>query len=242
MSDRPTILILDDEPLIRLMLQNGLENAGYYTATAGSCAEALRIVRSSGPSAALFDLRLPDGCGLDLIREIRSEGRMLPVIVMSAEAQFVPESAVDELQLAAVCSKPPSIPDVIVELERAMDGSGEAAEPERVADYQVWHAATDDADLLEALSPSGRVVIDCRGLTANAADPRVEMFIRSAGDRAALCGADETLRARWAALNELLLCVDDFDELAAHARRFTSSAERSALLDSLFGAQEGGRA
>ena len=56
-----TILVLDDEPLIRLMVCSKLEQAGARVSEARDCAEALELVRNTDFDAAIFDYRLPDG-------------------------------------------------------------------------------------------------------------------------------------------------------------------------------------
>lgn len=241
MSVQSTILILDDEPLMRLMLKDGMERAGFFTEAVGTCEEALRVIRSGRIDAGLFDMRLPDGSGLDVIRSARDDGRRFPMLVLSAEANCVEPSVAKELDLTAVCMKPPSIPDLVQMLQAALGQSGEeVSKPQRVGTYQVWSARTGTADFFEALAPEDRVVIDCVGQGADPLDERVEEFIASAGDRVAVSGADEASEVRWKSKNSLLVCVKNIDEIAAAERRFNSSAERAALLDSVVQHNAGG--
>jgi DNA-binding NtrC family response regulator len=84
-----TVLIVDDEPLIRWAVREVLEDAGYRVVEAGSAREALtRIVdgdgNGGGVSVALLDLRLPDSDDLSLLRRIRNDAPDCRVIVMTA--------------------------------------------------------------------------------------------------------------------------------------------------------------
>lgn len=65
------ILVLDDEINIRRSLQMILEHEGYAVLTAGSIAEGRRI--ASGADALLLDVRLPDGNGIDFLKQFREK-------------------------------------------------------------------------------------------------------------------------------------------------------------------------
>ncbi len=73
----------DDEPQIIRALRVILREAGYEVATAGSLAEALDCAAREPPDAAIIDLVLPDGSGIDLCIELRSWSSM-PIVVLSA--------------------------------------------------------------------------------------------------------------------------------------------------------------
>jgi DNA-binding NtrC family response regulator len=81
-----TILVVDDEPLIRWALREGLEGAGYAVLEAGSARETLESLgRATSPvSVALLDIRLPDSDDLELLRRVRREAPDCRVIVMTA--------------------------------------------------------------------------------------------------------------------------------------------------------------
>ena len=77
------ILIVDDERALCEMIRAFLAQAGYATATAGSCAEALTVFRAEQPDAVLLDVMLPDGNGFDLLRRLREAGDA-PALFLSA--------------------------------------------------------------------------------------------------------------------------------------------------------------
>lgn len=91
-SKRPRLLVVDDEPHIGLLLRPHLESLGYDITLAKNLAEAraaLGAADSGLPAGLLLDLHLPDGSGLDLLRELRAAGptRALPVLVLTAEGE-----------------------------------------------------------------------------------------------------------------------------------------------------------
>ena len=86
MRDRSLILIVDDEPQIQRFLGHALVAAGYDTCTAGNGAEALAQIAAQEPDLVILDLGLPDGDGLDFIRDIR-QWSPVPIIVLSARSE-----------------------------------------------------------------------------------------------------------------------------------------------------------
>lgn len=77
------ILIVDDEIALQNMVKEILIQAGYETAPALSCAQALEQFRAIQPDAVLLDVNLPDGDGFSLFGKLR-EGRDVPVLFLSA--------------------------------------------------------------------------------------------------------------------------------------------------------------
>src|SRR5207245_1042196 len=83
------LLLVDDELHIGLLLRPHLEHHGYRVSLARTLADARRsLAGSGGPhDGLLLDLHLPDGSGLDLLRELRSAAgpRALPLVVQAVE-------------------------------------------------------------------------------------------------------------------------------------------------------------
>jgi two-component system catabolic regulation response regulator CreB len=83
------LLVVDDEPHIGLLLRPHLEKFGYRVSLARTLADARGALadRTAPLDALLLDLHLPDGSGLDLLRELRAAAatRALPVMVLTAE-------------------------------------------------------------------------------------------------------------------------------------------------------------
>ena len=87
------ILVVDDEKTLRYALQEGLSEEGYRVETAGDVAEAWERLAREEYHLALLDQKLPDGNGLDLLRDIRSRHPETQVVIMTAFGKF--ENAVE---------------------------------------------------------------------------------------------------------------------------------------------------
>jgi len=84
------LLVVDDEPHIGLVLRPFLEQLGYRVSFARTLDEARTALRASPPAdGLLLDLHLPDGSGLDLLRDLRQQNgtAALPVLVLTAEGE-----------------------------------------------------------------------------------------------------------------------------------------------------------
>ena len=77
------ILIVDDEAALQNMLKEILTQAGYETASALTCAQALERFQASPPDAVLLDVNLPDEDGFSLFGQLR-KSRDVPVLFLSA--------------------------------------------------------------------------------------------------------------------------------------------------------------
>ena len=78
------ILVVDDEPLIRWTLNEALRSWGYETLEAGTVAGALSSFEADRPVAVLLDINLPDGSGLDVLRELKARQPNAVVIMITA--------------------------------------------------------------------------------------------------------------------------------------------------------------
>jgi two-component system KDP operon response regulator KdpE len=83
MSDQPRVLVVDDEPQILRALRIILRDAGFEVLQAATVEEALDLAAMRPPSAAIIDLVLPDGDGIELTRSLRTWSKM-PILVLSA--------------------------------------------------------------------------------------------------------------------------------------------------------------
>jgi DNA-binding response OmpR family regulator len=83
------LLVVDDEPHIGLVLRPFLEQLGYRVSVARTLDEARSAMRARPADGLLLDLHLPDGSGLDFLRDLRKQGptARLPVLVLTAEGE-----------------------------------------------------------------------------------------------------------------------------------------------------------
>ena len=90
MNSARHLLVVDDEPHIGLVLRPFLEQLGYRVSVARTLDEARSAMRAAPPAdGLLLDLHLPDGSGLDFLRDLRAHASTarLPVLVLTAEGE-----------------------------------------------------------------------------------------------------------------------------------------------------------
>ncbi len=96
MSSSPSqpVLVVEDEPSMRLLLSSLLERAGFQALAAASVDEAEAVLRSHPVSLVVSDYALGAGTGLELLQVVRSERPGLPFVLVSAALpDGVPERA-----------------------------------------------------------------------------------------------------------------------------------------------------
>ena len=126
-SPNVSVLIVDDEPLIRWSLAETLTDRGYGVLEAGDGRGAVEVLsEASDPvDVIMLDYRLPDSNGLQLLARIRSLSPASRVVLMTAYG--TPEVIAEAMRLGAVCvvNKPIEMHDV-ADLVAAARGSAPA--------------------------------------------------------------------------------------------------------------------
>ncbi len=119
----PTIMVIDDEPLIGQLLHYQLSNAGYTVATYQSGRTALLQIPQIQPDLVLLDVMMPEINGYDLCREIRAFSQV-PVIMLTAK--HGDDDMVAGLTIGAddYIGKPFSAPHLIARIEAVLRRSG----------------------------------------------------------------------------------------------------------------------
>jgi DNA-binding NtrC family response regulator len=82
------VLLVEDEANLRLLYRDELEMEGYEVSDVGTGADALKVLEYEKIDAVVLDLRLPDCYGLQLLADMLSRRRDLPVIINTAYDQF----------------------------------------------------------------------------------------------------------------------------------------------------------
>jgi two-component system KDP operon response regulator KdpE len=116
---RPRILVCDDEPQILRALRITLRNEGFDVVATATAAEALDAAALQAPEAAILDLLLPDGNGIEITRRLR-EWSGVPIIVLSAVGEE--EQKVRALEAGAddYVTKPFSPRELVARLRAAL--------------------------------------------------------------------------------------------------------------------------
>jgi DNA-binding NtrC family response regulator len=116
---RTTVLVVDDEQLIRKSLSRVLRARGYIVETASTGAEGLTQVGEVRPQVMILDMRLPDTDGLSVLRRARQLDPLLQVIIITAFGDV--QTAVDAMKHGACdfVRKPYELEDIALAVESA---------------------------------------------------------------------------------------------------------------------------
>jgi len=98
-SERPRILVVDDESAILVSLGILFKNEGFEVATAQGGKAGLEAVEKSPPDVLLTDIRMPGVSGMDLLAAARRQDPEMPVILMTAQAEL--RTAIDAVNQGA---------------------------------------------------------------------------------------------------------------------------------------------
>lgn len=84
-----TILVVEDHETLALGLSRSLEAAGFQAMVAGGRSAAEEAMAAEDPALVILDLMLPDGDGLDVLRDLRAAGSDVPVLVLTARGEEI---------------------------------------------------------------------------------------------------------------------------------------------------------
>ncbi|KKL82565.1 hypothetical protein LCGC14_1983470, partial [marine sediment metagenome] len=131
---KANILIVDDEPIKRSVLEDELSAAGYSVVTAGSPLEAESVLRKTFFDVILTDLRMPGEDGLTFLRGLERKKPAQAVIVMTAYGTV--ETAIEAMKLGAFdyMQKPFSTEELLLKLDRLLKYEQLASENEALRD------------------------------------------------------------------------------------------------------------
>jgi two-component system response regulator PilR (NtrC family) len=117
------LLIVDDEASLLDFLSLLFQDEGYEVTTARSVEEARRRLEAGSPDLVLCDILMPDGNGLDLLREIKTGDGSPPVVMMTAYTST--KSAIEAMKLGAAdyVSKPFDVDELKIVAQKALESA-----------------------------------------------------------------------------------------------------------------------
>ncbi len=150
LSTTPRILIVDDDPGQRSLLDSFLRNQGFEIITASSGQQALEILASQEVSMMISDVRMPGLSGLETLRRARQERAVLPVLLVTAYADI--REAVGAMRDGALnyLAKPIDLDELLATVQQAT-GVVAAGPPKFNAERQLPAEVVASSPLMLAL-------------------------------------------------------------------------------------------
>lgn len=102
----PSVLIVDDEPMICKYLSNKYKQEGYDTLTATNGKDALSICKINSPDVIVTDVNMPDTSGVDLIQDIKHFNNYTPVILFITAYYDLSSQEINNMGVNALFNKP----------------------------------------------------------------------------------------------------------------------------------------
>lgn len=119
------VLVVEDDREIRALMQSSLAVEGFDVRTAASLSEAGALLRHDPPDVIVLDLGLPDGDGVQLVREVRRQ-QSVPIIVVSARHQEAQKIALLDAGADDYLTKPFSVGELLARIRVALRHRGTA--------------------------------------------------------------------------------------------------------------------
>lgn len=119
------VLVVEDDREIRALMQSSLSVEGFEVQTAVTLGEASAMLRHRRPDVVLLDLGLPDGDGVDLVKEIRQQ-HTVPIIVVSARHQEEQKIKLLDAGADDYLTKPFSVAELLARIRVALRHRGTA--------------------------------------------------------------------------------------------------------------------
>ena len=123
-NSAPSILIADDDDVLRERLARAFQKRGFDAQTAANFEEAVELARIESTEFALVDLRMPGRSGLELVKELRHIDPATKIVVLTGYGSIA--TAMDAVRLGAhnYISKPADVDDILTAFSRGEGGAG----------------------------------------------------------------------------------------------------------------------
>jgi len=161
------ILVVDDDEAIRWTLREALQSWGFVPIEARSVAEAVKHFKADPPAAVLLDIDLPDGSGLDVLREIKREHPEAIVIMITGNVQV--DNTISALRGGAYdfIAKPINLEELRITIRNAIEARQLRSE---VAEVRKQRAREFNFSQIVGESPAMKKML---GLAAKVAESEV---------------------------------------------------------------------
>ncbi|MCH2181559.1 MAG: response regulator [Mariniblastus sp.] len=156
MNDENTILVVDDDDVLRSRLEKAFSSRGLVVYTASDYDEAIELARANSPDMAVLDLKMPGRGGMELLREIKQLSPSTKVVMLTGYGSIT--NAVEAVKLGALnyITKP-------ADADQVLGAFGAPAEPIEPAEFPPPSLASAEWEHIQ------RVLADCGGNISEAA-------------------------------------------------------------------------
>ena len=207
---RGSVLVVDDEPTIAEVVARYLRRAGYVASTASDGAKAMDAAAALRPDLVVLDVKLPRIDGLEVMRRLRSEGRMRPAVILLSGRTGELDRVIG-LRAGAddYVVKPFSPAELVARVEAVMRRT-ETAAPEPAAPVDLGDLRVDVA--------ARRVFVD--GTEVQLAQREFDLLLYLARHPGQAFSRDDLMRAVWQ-----YSFFTDTSTVTVHIRRLRAKLE-----------------
>jgi two-component system, OmpR family, response regulator VicR len=179
------VLVIEDDPTLRLVIQDNLESEGYKVDVAADGAWAVKQTQAATPDLVVLDLTLPDCDGLDLLPILRLRGQV-PIIILTARTQQAEKLRGLSLGADDYITKPFDLEELLARIRAVLRRARPSVSRIRLGDVTI--------DFLNRQASNGKRAVP---LTHR----EFEILSYLAEHRDIIVQRDELLRAVWGHLN-----------------------------------------
>ena len=133
LPDGPSLLIVDDDRVLRDRLARALRARGYDVRAAADYAAALQLAAAEPPEMAVVDLRIPGGSGLDVVRELKKLEPATKIVVLTGYGSIA--TAIEAVRIGATyyLAKPADADEILAAFTRDEATAAPATQTEALA-------------------------------------------------------------------------------------------------------------
>jgi DNA-binding response OmpR family regulator len=135
-APKQTVLVVEDDASISLGLRINLESEGYRVLVASDGEEGLEQVRAERPDLIILDVMLPKLNGFEVLQTVRSEGHVMPIIVLSARTGEIDKVTGLELGAEDYVAKPFSLAELLARVRAALRRATREVSPARLVVFE----------------------------------------------------------------------------------------------------------
>jgi len=162
-SDKPNILVVDDDEVFRVRLCRAFEDRGWEANACADGAAALRAAEMSPPDLALIDLRIAGMNGLDVVKELRDRDLAGSIIMLTGYGSIATAITATKLGADHYLSKPSDADQILEAYRKIQTADEERADAQPGPAQQVPSLARVEWEHIQ------RVLADCEGNISQAA-------------------------------------------------------------------------